>query len=181
MKASFLCLLGTCLVMFFIVSCDEEDKQCNASSVYNDSDGNDVIADETTGKVWLRCAMGQDWNGAKCTCDGVPSKYCLDEARVACPDGYKLPSEKDLDKLFCKPQYERSVKCPGDVYNSCAECQICSDLFGNDSSSYLADYVGNHTDGYYKMWGFDGCNWEDEYTDTSCQAGRTMKVRCVSE
>lgn len=66
-----------------------------------------TIRDRANGVEWLRCSVGQVWNGF--TCMGEPRMLSLDEARSAAAMAraelggeWRLPTLQELEKLVCK-------------------------------------------------------------------------------
>lgn len=66
-----------------------------------------TIRDRANGVEWLRCSVGQVWNGF--TCMGEPRMLSLDEARSAAAMAraelggeWRLPTLNELEKLVCK-------------------------------------------------------------------------------
>jgi len=60
------------------------------------------VTDATTGLVWKRCSIGQEWGGSTCT--GKASTFTHKEIRVATknnqlPKGWRLPNFKELSSL----------------------------------------------------------------------------------
>ena len=66
-----------------------------------------TIRDRDNGVEWLRCSVGQVWNGF--TCMGEPRMLTLDEARSAAAMArtelggeWRLPTLDELERLVCK-------------------------------------------------------------------------------
>lgn len=66
-----------------------------------------TIRDRANGVEWLRCSVGQVWNGF--TCMGEPRMLSLEEARSAAAMAraelggeWRLPTLNELEKLVCK-------------------------------------------------------------------------------
>ncbi len=82
--------------------------------------------------TWLRCPVGQTWEGSTCT--GQPQKLPFYKARSACPSGFKLPLADDLINLLggC----DENVTAGQDGH--CAACQAgqCAQVFGDDQARY---------------------------------------------
>jgi hypothetical protein len=108
----------------------------------------DIVEDSSTGLQWMRCSLGQTWNGATCT--GEAKEYTLDEAQRIAPAGWRLPTTEELASLvYCssgKPAYWKpgSGGCKG----AYGRPTIWSAAFPNTpaswfwSSSPLAGYAG---------------------------------------
>jgi hypothetical protein len=69
-----------------------------------------TITDQKTGLEWLRCTVGQRWNGFRCI--GVPKMMTWDQAQQAAASAskelggeWRLPSVDELQALVCD-------KCP---------------------------------------------------------------------
>lgn len=64
--------------------------------------GNGTVTDRSTGLTWMRCAVGQTWDGSDCV--GEPKRYNWDEAmstshKIADYDGWRLPSIGELNTI----------------------------------------------------------------------------------
>jgi hypothetical protein len=57
--------------------------------------GNGTVTHKTTGLVWMRCSLGQTWDGTTCT--GVPVNYTWQEALQAAQDINSGASNADGD------------------------------------------------------------------------------------
>ena len=71
-----------------------------AAKTYSDN-GDGTVTDPTTGLVWMRCAMGQTWDGT--TCSGVASTYTFPQANAltgkytfAMQSDWRLPNILEL-------------------------------------------------------------------------------------
>lgn len=85
---------------------------------YRDN-GNGTVTDVTTGLQWMRCAMGQNWNGAGCL--GDSGTHTWDTARGLNSNfvGYadlRLPSIKELLGL---------VYCSSGIPKTWSEAERC--------------------------------------------------------
>lgn len=65
-----------------------------------------TITDQKTGLEWLRCTVGQRWNGFRCI--GVPKMMSWDQAQQAAASAskelggeWRLPSVNELQTLVC--------------------------------------------------------------------------------
>ncbi len=52
-----------------------------AEKTYSDN-GDGTVTDPTTGLVWMRCSMGQVWDGDGTTCTGTAKTYTFDTANA---------------------------------------------------------------------------------------------------
>jgi alpha-tubulin suppressor-like RCC1 family protein len=82
---------------------------------------------------WLRCAVGQTWDGKGCT--GVPQRLDWKSAATSCPAGYRVPTAREFKVLLGCPTAEnpdeKSWSC-----QSCAASNSCSTWLGHDAESY---------------------------------------------
>jgi len=98
------------------------------AKTYSDN-GDGTVTDPTTGLVWMRCEMGQTWDGKTCT--GTASTYTFDQANAltgttsfANHSDWRLPNIRELQTIV-----DRSVSNPA----------IGSVFFGNDLSDPAID------------------------------------------
>ena len=82
-----------------------------AAKTYSDN-GDGTVTDPTTGLVWMRCSMGQVWDGTTCT--GEAKTYTFDEANAltgkvtfAGKGDWRLPNIRELLTIV-----DRSVDRP---------------------------------------------------------------------
>jgi hypothetical protein len=64
--------------------------------------GDGTVTDSSTGLIWMRCSMGQTWNGA--TCDGVASSYTWGQStslttNFSGQSDWRLPNIAELASL----------------------------------------------------------------------------------
>ena len=83
----------------------------STSKTYTDN-GDGTVTDPTTGLIWMRCAMGQTWDGITCT--GTASTYTHDQANgltgtttFAGYGDWRLPNIRELQTIV-----DRSVSNP---------------------------------------------------------------------
>lgn len=60
-----------------------------------------VVVDHASGLQWMRCSLGQNWNGTHCA--GLAERYTWDQANTpparAGNDGWRLPTVEELQTL----------------------------------------------------------------------------------
>lgn len=62
----------------------------------------DEVLDRKNNLLWKRCSLGETWNGA--ICDGVAQDVSLQEAKKQAPDGWRVPTIRELATLVsCAP------------------------------------------------------------------------------
>jgi len=84
-----------------------------AAKTYTDN-GDGTVTDPTTGLQWMRCSMGQTWDGVNSTCTGTASTYTFDQANAltgtvtfAGQSDWRLPNIRELQTIV-----DRSVVFP---------------------------------------------------------------------
>jgi hypothetical protein len=128
----------------------------------------DEVKQPNANLYWLRCAVGQTWNGSSCT--GKKKVIRWQAAKQACPSGYRLPTRQELVDLL--------GGCNGDVHsgkggycNKCSESSNCSRMFPSD------------TDWYWSSSPYDDdLAWYANFDDGSVDWGINVfasDVRCV--
>lgn len=67
-----------------------------------------TVTDRQTGLTWLRCSVGQQWNGFRCI--GVPRMLTWEQANEAAAmaraelgGNWRLPTVDELQTLVCEP------------------------------------------------------------------------------
>jgi hypothetical protein len=60
----------------------------------------EIIRDLVTGLEWQRCSVGQAWNPATLRCDGTPTLYEWDDARVLTDGDFRAPTIEELKTLI---------------------------------------------------------------------------------
>lgn len=65
----------------------------------------EYVKDKITGLEWQRCSLGQTWNSAANSCDGVASKFTTAQTTpmfTADADGWRVPTRDEmLSLVFC--------------------------------------------------------------------------------
>lgn len=121
-----------------------------AAKTYSDN-GDGTVTDPTTGLVWMRCALGQTWNGATCT--GTTSNYTFDQANAltgmvtfAGQSDWRLPNIRELQTIV-----DRTVRNP--AIDSKAFPATPATVFGSASDNgngsfgaWLVDFGYGKTD-----------------------------------
>ena len=89
---------------------------------------------------WLRCPVGQTWNGSSCS--GSKKKMSWNSAKSACPSGYRLPTRQEFVDLLggCDSEVRRGKY--GDC-NKCSESSNCSSMFASDTGWYWSSSPGD--------------------------------------
>jgi len=115
-----------------------------AAKTYSDN-GDGTVTDSTTGLVWMRCSIGQDWDGMTCT--GTAQTFTFDEANALVGTGmvtfagksdWRLPNIRELQTIV-----DRSIVNPA-IDKATFPNTIASFFWSssaNSSSSEQAWYV----------------------------------------
>jgi hypothetical protein len=89
----------------------------------------DEIQQPGTNLFWLRCPIGQTWNGSSCV--GSKRSVSAEELKHACPSGYRLPKTLEFGDLL--EGCDRDVRTGGTGRcNSCSASTTCRDMFKSD-------------------------------------------------
>jgi len=120
----FLAVLG--LLLFLLAP-----SHALAAKTYSDN-GDGTVTDPTTGLTWMRCAMGQTWDGAAATCTGTASSYTYDQAvaltgtvSFAGHSDWRLPNIRELQTIVDLT-----------VYNPAIDRKVFTNMPNNHSSNY---------------------------------------------
>ena len=101
---------------------------------HSDYTAHAIIEDVSSGLRWLRCSVGQHWDGSTCT--GEPGVYTWEEARelAAATEAARLPTIVELRTLvYCSSGYpapfnsDNNSSCSGDYQRP----TIVADAFPN--------------------------------------------------
>ncbi len=144
--------------------------------------------DKETGLVWMRCAMGQTWNGE--TCEGSSTRYKWQAAKqlkveFAGYDDWRLPDIEALRTLvYCsngQPEYfsmakdaKETVGCSGLPNKDYLSPTIVQPVFPSTKASFFRSstpWAGTSND----AWGVHFHLGSDDYDDTD----GTWRVRLV--
>ena len=84
-----------------------------AAKTYSDN-GDGTVTDPTTGLVWMRCAMGQVWDGTTCT--GTAGTYTFDQANAltgtvtfAGQGDWRLPNIRELQTIVDRSVFNPAI------------------------------------------------------------------------
>ena len=84
-----------------------------AAKTYSDN-GDGTVTDPTTGLIWMRCSMGQTWDGATCT--GMASSHTWDQASAltgtvtfAGQSDWRLPNIRELQTIVDRSVYNPAI------------------------------------------------------------------------
>ena len=108
----------------------------------------DIIEDTHTGLYWMRCSVGQEWDGQ--TCSGNPRLYTWEQARqlAAVTPAKRLPSIEELRSLvYCSSGYPavfnsgQNVACSGRYQRP----TVVSEAFPNTPAAafWASDFAGD--------------------------------------
>ena len=82
-----------------------------AAKTYTDN-GDGTVTDPTTGLTWMRCSMGQTWDGVNSTCTGTASTHTFDQANAltgtvtfAGQSDWRLPNIRELQTIVDRSRY----------------------------------------------------------------------------
>jgi hypothetical protein len=158
-------------VLALSASCDDSAR---GPDVYLDGEtGQWVVDNPRTGRTWLRCPLGQEWDDAVEHCSGQAGLFCYAEAQGACPEGFSWPEDGDFGTVLCDPI---DISGCDAQYGACSDCDLCRLMFQTDTGRYVSASSGG-TSGGVTVYDFGtGCaNWgaDPEATNTN--------VRCVKD
>jgi TolB-like protein len=122
------------------------------------SGGDAEVAQPGSRLRWLRCPVGQPWNGS--SCDGKATEMNWGAAKRACPSGYRLPTKDELMALLVEGK-------------PCRDSPVCGSMFGHDRGWYwsASPYAVVSSFAWYVSF-FTG------YTGSNDISG-DVRVRCV--
>lgn len=100
------------------------------------SDGNvrfGEVRQPGTGLWWLRCPVGQRWDGGRCA--GEPRVVPWERTDGACPPGYRIPRIEEYLLLLgdCDHQAGRTKR---GMCRACGRSAVCRAMFGRDEGWY---------------------------------------------
>ena len=94
-------------------TCNENVAPTNPVERFIDN-GDGTVSDKHTGLIWMRCSLGQAWDGATCT--GGASEYTWQQALQAA-EGYtfagssawRMPNRKQLQSIVERSCYDPAI------------------------------------------------------------------------
>jgi len=99
-----------CLIIIILLTVGLQAQMCDANVIHTSPtsrftiNDNGTATDNTTGLIWMRCSLGQNWNGS--TCIGTAGTYnwqdALDNAEgfsYADASDWRLPNIKELRSI----------------------------------------------------------------------------------
>ncbi|MDD5307228.1 MAG: DUF1566 domain-containing protein [Deltaproteobacteria bacterium] len=133
-------------------------------------EGAGIAKEPGTDTPWLRCAVGQTLSGSACT--GEQIELTWEQARGACPQGFRLPTRSEMARLLgdCDEEVDNGNR---GYCASCAKSGSCKVALGTDQGSYWTSTTFN----YYPSWA-----WYADFRDgniTNNGKSFTYRVRCV--
>ena len=113
----------------------------------NNNDG--TITDSTTNLIWMRCSVGQIWDGT--TCSGIPGGYDWPHARdltleLADHNDWRLPNIRELQTILDRNRYSPAVDLIA-FPNTAASGFWSASASADGSSAWNVDF--NYGDVYY--------------------------------
>lgn len=91
-------------------ACNVQIKRSAPDSRYESNNNGSEVRDKKTGLIWMRCSLGQSWNGTACTNTATTYDWgsALQSAK-AIGGGWRLPNIKELDSLIEQACYNPSI------------------------------------------------------------------------
>ncbi len=118
----------------------KEEHEAEALRVRN-ANRSDRIPQNGKKRSWLRCALGQTWDGSVCV--GTPKSFTWERATRACPERFRLPNVREFAELLCTYNLEKVLYWVkrGDIFMpsmcpSCVRNEVCASMFGADHGLY---------------------------------------------
>ena len=114
-----------------------------------------TVTDPTTGLTWMRCSMGQTWDGSTCT--GTASTYTFDKANAltgtvtfAGQSDWRMPNIRELQTIVDRSVYNTAIDSA--AFPNAPRSNFWSGS-PDASHSFYAWYVS-----FYDGYAYYGCN-----------------------
>jgi hypothetical protein len=140
-------------------SCDTKAYPLSAPDERFADNRDGTVTDKESGLMWMRCSLGQDWDGATCT--GKPSTYSWKDAQGAAASinqqgGYARHTDWRMPHI---PELAMIVE------RQCADPRINLTLFPTTPASFYWTASGRknpgpNADGYLLSFGPEGAGHE---------------------
>ncbi len=151
-----------------------------------DSDSDEVDGTDTdtytqeinqpnTNLFWLRCPIGETWNGI--SCHGISEYMNWYAAEFACPDGFRLPTREEFIELFGSCE-TKVLEGDWGVCNSCSNSDICGNMFPKEDIAWYWSstfYSEGAIDSVNRAWGAGFYGGDISMSETV----EEQNVRCV--
>jgi hypothetical protein len=166
------------LLPLLFAACDSGPAASCGGTYFDEELGQWVVRHEVTGRRWLRCPVGQEWNPGACECEGLPNEGDFGWARTACPEGFFWPSDYDFTSVLCNLVHNDGEAACDDHYSPCEECSVCREMFGADRGWYASsnsdlDRINGH-------WG-ESSGYSFANGCFGSASDEKMPVRCVED
>lgn len=111
---------------------------------------NGTAIDKKTGLTWMRCALGQAWNGSSCT--GSPQMYSWQTALqtanskvFAGQSDWRLPNKQELQSLVENRCYDPTINLT--IFPNTISSQTWSSslYIGQNSYAWLVNFSNGHS------------------------------------
>lgn len=142
--------------------CNSAVPAATPTADFTDNNNDGTVLHKPTGLVWMRCAMGQNWNSGTCT--GSAGTYTWQQAPQAAKtlnDGagfagktdWRLPNVKELLSIVERRCYNPAINT--DIFFNAPASDFWSAsayAYGSGLAWHIDFYFGNAY-GYYKDYG----------------------------
>jgi len=129
-----------------------------AAKTYSDN-GDGTVTDPTTGLTWMRCSMGQTWDGVNSTCTGTASTYTFDQANAltgtvtfAGQSDWRLPNIRELQTIVDRSGHNPAIDPTAFPATSASSFWSASANAGSSGMPWLVffydGYAYNNVKGY---------------------------------
>ena len=127
-----------------------------AAKTYSDN-GDGTVTDPTTGLVWMRCSMGQDWDGMTCT--GTAKTYTFDEANAltvtfAGQSDWRVPNIRELQTIVDRSVVDPAIDEAAFPNTRTSNFWSASAYAGSSNDAWLVSFGNGSAGGYVKSVAF---------------------------